>query len=431
MEREPRAALILNRFTRTLTVMFATNAVSSILGVQPDQIKNKSFYECIQENCLTDALECLESAKANDSIAYLRFWYRDPRRDEDFEMSEDDEKMEENQCETLAGTNVKQTPGIAMDTDSTTSEIVPRSNGVQADHLPPDAATNTAMNLQGGSRSVILGNACRRGRQQTTYPIELEAVVSCTSDGLVVVLRKARPPIPASHPPLLPFDFENGLFAAPWGQQSITPSFPPEVLHNFQPPLLPQFMPFRDNVKAAGGPPMDQLMRSIRDVAVFAWALVGINGNLAVYGRGLPTAESQFPHNARSWETTSAIENRDRGGDRSLARDAGPLKYDADDGGGGSPSRKPAASDQVPEGCHHIDLGLGHLPSPNNQRRHDPRSPSSRVSNGDQETRHPSSWASLTGGTERGRTGRGCSHGITTSQGEFTDRRGTRDYKWS
>lgn len=431
MEREPRAALILNRFTRTLTVMFATNAVSSILGVRPDQIKNKSFYECIQENCLADALECLESAKANDSIAYLRFWYRDPRRDEDFETSEDDEDMDENQCETLAGTKVKQPSGIAMDIDSTTSEIVPRSNGVQTDHLPPDAATNTTMNNQGGSRRMMLGNTYRQRRQQTTYPIELEAVVSCTSDGLVVVLRKARPPIPASHPPLLPFDFKNGLFAAPWGQQSITPSFPAEVLHNFQPPFLPQFMPFRDNVKAAGGPPMDQLMRSIRDVAVFAWALVEINGNLAAYSRGPPTAESQFPGNARGWETTSAIENRNRGGDRSLARDGGPLKDGADDGGGDSPSRKSAASDQVPEECHHIDLDLGHLPSPNNQHWQDPRSPSSRVSNGDQETCHPSSWVNLMDGTEPVRTGRGCSHGITASQGEFTDRRGTHDYKWS
>ena len=61
-EREPRAALILNRFTRTLTVMFATNAVATILGVQPDQIKGKSFYECIQENCLQDAIRCRRSS---------------------------------------------------------------------------------------------------------------------------------------------------------------------------------------------------------------------------------------------------------------------------------------------------------------------------------------------------------------------------------
>lgn len=431
MEREPRAALILNRFTRTLTVMFATNAVSSILGVRPDQIKNKSFYECIQENCLADALECLESAKANDSIAYLRFWYRDPRREEDLEMSEDDEEMDESQSESLTGTDAKQPPDTTMDVDSTTSATGTRPNGVQTDCAPPGAATNTAMGPQEASRRAILGHTDQQRRQQTTYPIELEAVVSCTSDGLVVVLRKARPPIPASHPPLLPFDFEDGLFAAPWGQQSITPSFPPEALHNFQPPLLPQFMPLRENVKAAGGPPMDQLMRSIRDVAVFAWALVGINGNLAAYGRGLPTAESQFPRNARDWETTSAIENRNQCGDRPVARDAGPHKDDGDDGGVDNPFCRPAARDQVFDGCHHIGLGLGHLPSPINQHRQPPRPPSSRVSNGDQETCHPSSWVNLTDDTERGLTDRGCSYGITTSQGEIKERCGTRDYKWS
>jgi len=83
---EPRAAIILNRFTRTLTVMYATNAVSTILGVTPEQFTDKSFYECIQENCLPEAIRCLESAKSNDSIAYLRFWYRDPRRDEDLDQ---------------------------------------------------------------------------------------------------------------------------------------------------------------------------------------------------------------------------------------------------------------------------------------------------------------------------------------------------------
>src|SRR6202035_2650967 len=86
-----RAALILNRFTRTLTVMYATNAVTSILGITPEQFDGKSFYECIQENCLADAIRCLESAKANDSIAYLRFWHRDPRRQEDLQ----DQQMRE------------------------------------------------------------------------------------------------------------------------------------------------------------------------------------------------------------------------------------------------------------------------------------------------------------------------------------------------
>ncbi len=99
MEREPRAALILNRFTRNLSVMFATSSVASILGLRPEQIKDKSFYRCIQENCLPEAVRCLESAKANDSIAYLRFFFRDPREDDDdsddLEPEEGDEANDE------------------------------------------------------------------------------------------------------------------------------------------------------------------------------------------------------------------------------------------------------------------------------------------------------------------------------------------------
>ena len=72
---EPRAALLLNRFTRTLTIMYATNGLTDTLGISADELIGKSFYYCIQENYLQDAVNCVERAKANDSIAYLRFWF--------------------------------------------------------------------------------------------------------------------------------------------------------------------------------------------------------------------------------------------------------------------------------------------------------------------------------------------------------------------
>lgn len=332
MEREPRAALILNRFTRTLTVMFATNAVSSILGVRPDQVQDKSFYECIAENCLADAIKCLESAKANDSIAYLRFWYRDPRRDEDFEddeedddddEEEDDEESEQEQDREMTSGDDESLDGNAhignaMEVDAnemcdpkikTEASISPELSKVavlangdsQESYLPSLSETHAYQTseetCQQAPNRARRGDG-RRGRSRNPIPtFELEAVVSCTSDGLVVVLRKARPPIPSLHPPLLPVDFENGLFAAPWSEHPIRPYYPPEHFYTFRPPLLPQYMPLREHVKTAGGPPIDQLMKSIRDVAVFAWALVGINGNIAVYGRGVP-GESSQPHDA-------------------------------------------------------------------------------------------------------------------------------------
>ncbi|KAJ2896150.1 hypothetical protein MKZ38_005843 [Zalerion maritima] len=312
MEREPRAALILNRFTRTLTVMFATNAISPLLGLSAEEIKDKSFYECIQENCLGDAIRCLESAKANESIAYLRFWYRDPRQGE-FEENEQEEVEEddENDDADMSNIGISNHDGFNIDEDMDIDDVEAKEEGgmdYSNAFTPYGAVSRELVRAASPSRSPR-PTSRRPRRREPASSFELEAVVSCTSDGLVVVLRRARPPIPAPHPPLLsPFDFENGLFAAPWGQQPIRPYYPPEMLYTFRPPLLPQFMPLRENVKAAGGPPLDQLMMSIRDVAVFAWALCGINGNLAAYARGLPRGEAQ-PHDGLPiWDPSAGTE---------------------------------------------------------------------------------------------------------------------------
>lgn len=340
MEREPRAALILNRFTRNLNIMFATNAVASVLGLSPDQVKDKSFYRCIQERCLPDALKCLESAKANDSIAYLRFWSRDPREAEDFE--DEDRDADEDESMGDGSTSDSDSSGGAaldaqMDVDSHT-EIGPAIKQEEDDgnmHFLPSASSGSSGQVSSaldasGSRSGIpifetaippnsLSSASREGQARTRPrhrrnrrrplpSIELEAVVSCTSDGLVVILRRARPAIPPAHPPLAlsPWDFENGLFAAPWAQQPVRPHVPPEMLYTFQAPLLPQYMPLRENIKAAGGPPIDHLMSSIRDVAVFAWALVGINGKLASYSHGHARGEAAPAEGLPIWDPSAA-----------------------------------------------------------------------------------------------------------------------------
>ncbi|KAJ4118001.1 hypothetical protein NW760_000034 [Fusarium oxysporum] len=379
VEREPRAALILNRFTRTLTIMFATDAVASILGVPADQVQHKSFYECIRETCLDDALKCIESAKANDSIAYLRFWSRDPRRPEDFD-EEESNVDEESTIDGVNGRNGSEGPrhlrngatnspypdqngsgsglmapnqqrraesrrssdseggGVkldgAMDLDSNSNTH--RGSAGPSIKVEPDVDMQdgiTSTEISGESRTTssnALGSSSRATRYQTPLTpqsppppednapqarrsrsrparqlapsVELEAVVSCTSDGLVVILRRARPQIPSVEPPQIPSTFDHGVFAAPWAQQPVYPRYPHEAVHNFQAPYAPHHMPLRSGIQAAGGPPMDQLMQSIRDVAVFAWALVGINGNIASYGHGQPLGEAQPPDGLPIWD---------------------------------------------------------------------------------------------------------------------------------
>ncbi|KAI1821731.1 hypothetical protein F4861DRAFT_551556 [Xylaria intraflava] len=307
-EREPRAALILNRFTRTLSIMFATNAISSILGIGPDELRGYSLYKCIAENCLADAIKCLESAKANDSIAYLRFWSRDPRAREELDGGQEGE---ESQSESDGGAHLNDV--MEFQADDALNHTIKRepidspqmSHAVPLNGLPAALAGQAQSSTTGASPRQTARPGPRGPRPPHLQPIptrELEAVVSCTSDGLVMVLRKARPPIPSLHPPMLPENFENGLFAAPWSEHPIRPSYPPELYYTFQAPLLPQYMPVREHVKAAGGPPHDQLMKSIREVAVFAWGVVGINGNLASYSRGNSSGESQPPDGLPVWD---------------------------------------------------------------------------------------------------------------------------------
>lgn len=318
--REPRAALILNRFTRTLTVMYATNAVSNILGVTADQINGKSFYECIQVNCLEDAIRCLESAKANDSIAYLRFWYRDPRRPEELDQlereasgSSDSEDggvelgnhvdMQQNQATPVPNQlNSNDEQPSSMDsrprgehytssggsTDLEHDSASATSFGEQPSHSHGSSSSSAPLNLT-TARANIRTRVPRR--ESPTAPIEIEAVVSCTSDGLVVILRRARPMLPQLAANPVP-QYTNGLFAAPWGANPIMPRYQPEAGYAFRAEHLPAVQAAQAHAAATGGPSMDDFMNSIREVAVFAWSLTGINGNIANYGHGIAMGEA-------------------------------------------------------------------------------------------------------------------------------------------
>ena len=326
--REPRAALILNRFSRELPVMFSTNAVSSILGISSDDLTGKSFYECIQENCLPEAIRCLESAKANDSIAYLRFRYRDPRHPEDHEdrMSEGQDHSSDSEDggvelgnqsaqQSALGdisTNASASPPSASQASSGVNVVASTSNSrtssgntTDVDHDSTDAIFDRSQATRSSTSSVVASSDVRRRNragvrneavnQAQPDPIEIEAVVSCTSDGLVVILRRARPHVPSA---MLPQQPANGFFAAPWGVNPVYPHAYAEPQYGLQHGLG---APAQPNV-AVGGPDMIDFMQSIREVAVFAWSLTGINGNIASYSRGNPVGEATPPEGFPVWD---------------------------------------------------------------------------------------------------------------------------------
>lgn len=350
---EPRAALFLNRFTRTLTIVYATNGLANILGVSADQLRGKSFYYCIQENCLKDAVKCLESAKANDSIAYLRFWFRDPRYgdpSQDEHMDGYSSGEDEDGGVQLDGRmeDVMSEQAVASDSSISYTEAAEGRNSTQrsADpdphHLAPQnpifdpnsrSSSGNSTDLYSGSNEAIFDapatchssvssmsfSTPEEGQRSSLAPrtpgplqIELEAVVSCTSDGLVVVLRRARALVPQiAQPTTAPVrqHYENGFFASPWATNPMIPNVA-ERRHDEPAQYQPGLVPLRPTVAQADtaamhGPDQEDFMNSIREVAVFAWSLTGINGSLAKFGRGTPTGESLPPNGLPIWKPDS------------------------------------------------------------------------------------------------------------------------------
>lgn len=338
---EPRAALFLNRFTRTSTIMYATDGVASILGLQPGDLVGKSFYYCIEENCLRDAVKCLESAKANDSIAYLRFWYRNPLQgasrghtesipDRD-DSDEDDggvplgagQRSDSRASGTTTSPSApnERTTGVA---DSQHLGIIAENGVVQVDGtgIPPPTVTPPNAQSGGSLAATMNGNAetyrtnlddsADRGAtsratgsdavdsqrsmsSQTPHEsqqdhLEIEAVVSCTSDGLVVILRRAQPLVPQTLGATESPYYANGLFASPWAPE---PVLPPHM----QQATITRNESFPDSDSDESG-----FMAAIRDVAVFAWSLTGINGSLAEFARGKAAGEALPPGGLPIWD---------------------------------------------------------------------------------------------------------------------------------
>lgn len=285
---EPRAALFLNRFTRTLTVMYATSGIEQIIGISSEDMKGRSFYFCIEERCLEDAVKCLESAKGNDSIAYMRFYFRDPRQD-------DPPRYFSDESEDDVMTDVTSEEGESNAGDD------PSSNGEAPGYSGPSSGSGDQAHERGprngsaapSSASSVPGWSPRSDARPE--PIELEAVISCTSDGLVVCLRRARPmvptPLPSTGRPT-----HQSIFAAPWAVDPVLPS----VLG--PPPPFPLGAPHPAMAQDGQRPGFRKnFLDTIRDVAVFAWALAGINGCLVDYAKGKPKGESQPPDGFPVW----------------------------------------------------------------------------------------------------------------------------------
>jgi hypothetical protein len=316
---EPRAALFLNRYTRTSTIMFATSGVANILGIRAEQLIGKSFYFCIVENCLLDAVRCLERAKANDSIAYLRFWFRNPLLEDD--GSQNASMADSGEDENDGGVRIVR-PQTSLDVAIESSDS--SRSGRNGDPTPARLrATYDEENLRSSSGNstdferrdpdrIFDPSATQHSRSlaSSTSPtdpvrlnperIEVEAVVSCSSDGLVVIIRRARPLIPQAADATEPVNYDHGVFAAPWALEPIGAG---RALDRVAP----------DAAVAPGselGP--SPVMSAIRDVAAFAWSLIGINGAMVDLAHGKPSGEAQPPGGLPIWDPSANADPENR-----------------------------------------------------------------------------------------------------------------------
>ncbi|KAJ8103050.1 hypothetical protein POJ06DRAFT_246409 [Lipomyces tetrasporus] len=213
---EPRAALILNRMSQSLPILYSTHAINDIVGLAPDEITGWNLWDCMDASSLESAQLSLERAKENDSISYLRFAWRDPR-----------------------------------------SQVGPST-------LP------TQLRSQLGAREST----------PTRFDIvEVEAVVSCTSDGLVMVLRRARPISTPEQAALV--GTSHGVFASPWGAPvPILPlPVPTENISRQPSPFMvasPSTAETTEYVDQENQPSSDgdsDIFGSIRQMAVLTWAM--------------------------------------------------------------------------------------------------------------------------------------------------------------
>ncbi|KAF9367530.1 hypothetical protein BGX21_007297, partial [Mortierella sp. AD011] len=75
---EPRVVMILNRFTRNLIVMYASQACGTIFNIEPEQIEGKPILLFVRSDELGIFVENVDTTRSSGSIMNIRFWFQSP-----------------------------------------------------------------------------------------------------------------------------------------------------------------------------------------------------------------------------------------------------------------------------------------------------------------------------------------------------------------
>ncbi|EEP76730.1 predicted protein [Uncinocarpus reesii 1704] len=165
---EPRAALVLNRFTRSSTIVFATSNATAVLGLAPDWLVSRSFYSLIDESYLAQTVRCLENSKSNDTTAYLRVPLRG-------RFEEYDEL------------------GVIEKVDEFLNERDCQEEHKLAKYWPSKINDNRVLGPPNFPIDNFYGPLNTTLAKRVSASMEIEAIITCASDGIIVTIRPSKP----------------------------------------------------------------------------------------------------------------------------------------------------------------------------------------------------------------------------------------------
>ncbi|KAI8348988.1 hypothetical protein B0O80DRAFT_501693 [Mortierella sp. GBAus27b] len=78
MEPEARVCFIINRYTRNLTIMYASSACEKVFHVDPDDITGKPVLLYIRSDDMGPFVEQVDLVKGSTAVSLIRFWFQSP-----------------------------------------------------------------------------------------------------------------------------------------------------------------------------------------------------------------------------------------------------------------------------------------------------------------------------------------------------------------
>ncbi|KAI8348994.1 hypothetical protein B0O80DRAFT_173666 [Mortierella sp. GBAus27b] len=78
MEPEARVCLIINRYTRDLTIMYASSACEKVFHVDPDGMTGKPVLLYIRSDDMGPFVEQVDVVKESTTVSLIRFWFQSP-----------------------------------------------------------------------------------------------------------------------------------------------------------------------------------------------------------------------------------------------------------------------------------------------------------------------------------------------------------------